>query len=390
LIAPDLDRLYASLSCRPPVMLFKQALRRDLFNLAGAVFATLFTVMATTTLIRLLGSAASSKVGTADVLPLIAFASVNFIPILLVLTLYVTVLLALTRAYRDSEMVVWFASGLSLRAWIRPVLGFALPFVVVIALVALLVGPWANRQANEYKVRFAQRDDVSMVAPGQFRESAANDRVFFVESVNEDQTAVRNVFVTQMREGRLTVVASSGGRIETHEDGLRYLVLEDGRRWDGPWGGTAYRLMEFERYGVLLQPKAAPGADESAKYKTTAELLADPTRPNRGELLWRIGLPVSGVLTVLLAIPLAFVNPRVGQSANLVVAVLLYVIYNNALGLMQAWVAQGKLSFPVALVLPHAIVFLLFAGLMWRRTSIMRIRWPWPRRRDTAAPEASG
>jgi lipopolysaccharide export system permease protein len=265
-----------------------------------------------------------------------------------------------------------------------------LPFVVVIALVALLVGPWANRQANEYKVRFAQRDDVSMVAPGQFRESAANDRVFFVESVNEDQTAVRNVFVTQMREGRLTVVASSGGRIETHEDGLRYLVLEDGRRWDGPWGGTAYRLMEFERYGVLLQPKAAPGADESAKYKTTAELLADPTRPNRGELLWRIGLPVSGVLTVLLAIPLAFVNPRVGQSANLVVAVLLYVIYNNALGLMQAWVAQGKLSFPVALVLPHAIVFLLFAGLMWRRTSIMRIRWPWPRRRDTAAPEASG
>lgn len=371
-------------------MLFKQALRRDLFNLAGAVFATLFTVMATTTLIRLLGSAASSKVGTADVLPLIAFASVNFIPILLVLTLYVTVLLALTRAYRDSEMVVWFASGLSLRAWIRPVLGFALPFVVVIALVALLVGPWANRQANEYKVRFAQRDDVSMVAPGQFRESAANDRVFFVESVNEDQTAVRNVFVTQMREGRLTVVASSGGRIETHEDGLRYLVLEDGRRWDGPWGGTAYRLMEFERYGVLLQPKAAPGADESAKYKTTAELLADPTRPNRGELLWRIGLPVSGVLTVLLAIPLAFVNPRVGQSANLVVAVLLYVIYNNALGLMQAWVAQGKLSFPVALVLPHAIVFLLFAGLMWRRTSIMRIRWPWPSRRDTAAPEASG
>jgi lipopolysaccharide export system permease protein len=99
-------------------MLFQQALRRDLFNLAGAVFATLFTVMVTTTSIRLLGGAAANRLASADVLPLIAFASVNYIPVLMVLTLYITVLLALTRAYRDSEMVVWFASGLSLRAWI--------------------------------------------------------------------------------------------------------------------------------------------------------------------------------------------------------------------------------------------------------------------------------
>ena len=375
-------------------MLFQQALRRDLFNLAGAVFATLFTVMVTTTSIRLLGGAAANRLASADVLPLIAFASVNYIPVLMVLTLYITVLLALTRAYRDSEMVVWFARGLSLRAWIRPVLAFAMPFVVLIAIVSLLVGPWASRQASEYKRRFELRDDVSMVAPGQFRESVSSNRVFFVESVDEAQTEVRNVFVTQMREGHLTVVASSGGRIETRPEGGRFLVLEDGRRWDGQWGEGAYRLMEFERYGLLLQPKPAPGAEDSARMRATTDLIQQPSATNRGELIWRLSLPISGLLAALLAIPLAFVNPRVNQSVNLIVAMLIYVIYNNANSLMQAWVSQGRLPFAVGLLATHVVVIAIIAFMFWRRMSLSRL-WPaWLNWRGTRAqanaPQSAG
>jgi len=375
-------------------MLFQQALRRDLFNLAGAVFATLFTVMVTTTSIRLLGGAAANRLASADVLPLIAFASVNYIPVLMVLTLYITVLLALTRAYRDSEMVVWFASGLSLRAWIRPVLAFAMPFVVLIAIVSLLVGPWASRQASEYKRRFELRDDVSMVAPGQFRESVSSNRVFFVESVDEAQTEVRNVFVTQMRDGHLTVVASSGGRIETRPEGGRFLVLEDGRRWDGQWGEGAYRLMEFERYGLLLQPKPAPGAEDSARMRATTDLIEQPSATNRGELIWRLSLPISGLLAALLAIPLAFVNPRVNQSVNLIVAMLIYVIYNNANSLMQAWVSQGRLPFAVGLLATHVVVIAIIAFMFWRRMSLSRL-WPawlnWRGARAQAnAPQSAG
>lgn len=367
-------------------MLFTRALRRDLINLAGAVFAALFTIMVTTTLIRLLGRAASNRVATADVLPLIAFASINYIPILLVLTVYVTVLIALSRAYRDSEMVIWFASGQSLFAWIRPVLGFAAPFVVLIALVAFVVGPWANRQAADYRQRFEQREDVSQVAAGQFRESSGANRVFFVESISEDQSEVRNVFVTQVQAGKLTVVASSGGRIVSRPDGERFLVLEDGRRWDGPWGGTEYRLMEFERYGVRLQSKAASAGDQSARLKETHELISDPTPAHLGELVWRIGLPLSGIAVSLLAIPLAFVNPRAGQSVNLVVAVLIYVIYNNVTSLMQAWVAQGKVSFAVAVFATHAVVLAVAAWLFWRRTSLVRLWPPWRRRAAATAP----
>jgi len=357
-------------------MLFKQALRRDLINLSGAVFAALFTIMVTTSLIRLLGRAASNRVATADVLPLIAFASINYIPVLLVLTVFITVLLTLSRAYRDSEMVIWFASGQSLTAWIRPVLGFALPFFAVTALVALWIAPWANGQVAQYRQRFEQREDVSQVAPGQFRESARANRVFFVESVSADQRRVQQVFVTQRQGERLTVVASSGGQIEQTPDGERYLVLEDGRRWDGVWGSGQYRLMEFERYGVRIQAKAAGAADDSARIKSTFGLMQQPTTQHLGELVWRIGLPISVLVVAFLAIPLAFVNPRVGHSINLLGAILLYMIYNNLTGVMQAWVTQGKVSFPVGLCATHLVAVLIGLGLFWRRTTLVRL---WPR-----------
>jgi lipopolysaccharide export system permease protein len=369
-------------------MLFKQALKRDLINLAGAVFATLFTIMVTTTLIRLLGRAASNRVATADVLPLIAFASINYIPVLLVLTVYVTVLMALSRAYRDSEMVIWFASGQGLGEWIRPVLSFAAPFVTLIALVAFVVGPWANRQAAEYRLRFEQREDVSQVSAGQFRESAGTDRVFFVESISEDQSEVRNVFVTQVQAGKLTVVASTGGRIAAGEEGERFLVLEEGRRWDGQWGGTAYRLMEFERYGVRLKSKASVVADESSRLKSTWTLITAPTPHNLGELVWRAGLPISGIVVALLAIPLSFVNPRAGQSINLVTAVLVYVVYNNLTGLMQAWVSQGRVSFATGLLATHAVVLAVVAWLFWRRMSMVRLWPPWRRAPPGAVADA--
>lgn len=353
-------------------MLFKQALRRDLFNLSGAVFAVLFTVMVTTSLVRLLGRAATDRVASADVLPLIAFASINTIPILMGLTLFITVLLVVSRAFRDSEMVVWFASGLSLTAWVRPVLEFALPFVGLIAVVSLGVGPWANRQADEMRQRFERREDVSMVSAGQFRESSQSNRVFFVESLNDERTEVRNVFVSQTEGQRLTVVASSGGRIIQEPDGNRFLVLEDGQRWDGVWGTPQYRFMLFERYGIRL-PGAAPLSEvTAAKAQPTSLLLTNPTSVHLGELLGRLAAPLSALVVAVAAIPLAFVNPRAGQSVNLVVALIFYLIYNNAGSVMQAWVAQERLNFLTGLFAPHAMVLAGVAWLFWRRISLHR------------------
>ncbi len=355
-------------------MLFEKALRRDLLNLAGVVFATLFVVMLTTSLIRFLGRAASDRVDTASVLPLIAFNSINVLPVLLVLTVYVAVLMSLTRAFRDSEMVIWFASGQSLAAWIRPVLGVAVPIALLVAVVAFVVAPWANRQASEYQQRFAQREDVSQVAAGRFRESVSANRVFFVESLNDEQTEVRNVFVTQARGDELTVVVSRSGSIENRADGSRFLVLEDGRRYDGTRAQADFRLMEFGRYGLRLEPPGAAVAEDRAKFRSTFELVEDPSPRNLGELAWRISLPVSAVLMAMLAIPLSSINPRAGRSVNLLAALLLYLVYNNLLTVFQSWIGQERISFGLGVWVLHAAMIVLIAWLFRKRTTLPR-RW---------------
>jgi len=353
-------------------MLFQKALRRDLVNLAGTVFATLFVIMLTTSLIRYLGRAAGGRVDTGSVLPLIAFNAITVVPVLLVLTIYIAVLMSLTRAFRDSEMVIWFASGQSLAAWIRPVLSFTAPIALVVAVIAFFVSPWAERQASEYQQRFAQREDISQVSAGRFRESAAADRVFFVETVNDAQTEVRNVFVTQRRDDGVMVVVSRGGRIQYESDGSRFLVLEDGRRYDGTRGRPDFRLMEFERYGLRLEPRGPTLSDQRAKVKPTLELIGDRTPRNLGELSWRISLPVSALLMALLAIPLSAMNPRVGRSINLLLALLAYVTYSNLISLVQAWIAGGRLSFGIGAWILHLAVLGLAALLFWRRMTLPR------------------
>jgi lipopolysaccharide export system permease protein len=351
-------------------MLFEKSLRRDLVNLAGVVFAALFTILVTTTLVRTLGRAAVGRVDTASILPLLAFFAINAMPVLLVLTLYIAVLMALTRAYRDAEMVIWFASGRSLTDFVMPVMRFAFPLVVVVAVLSFSLAPWANQQSADYQRRFEQRQDVSRVSAGQFRDSASGSRVFFVESLAEDQRSVRNVFVTQQSADRLVVVVSAGGEVVTEPDGDRFLVLDRGRRYDGSSSAAEFRIMEFERYGLRIDPVAPPVSDSPIKALSTRQLLADPTPRHLGELVWRIGLPVSAIALALLAIPLSAFNPRVGRSVNLIVALLIYVVYSNLLSLSQAWVGQGRLSFALGVWLIHAAAFAIAAWLLWRRVRL--------------------
>jgi lipopolysaccharide export system permease protein len=328
----------------------------------------LFSVIFSVGLVRILGEAAGGKVDNQAVFAIVALTALNYLPTVLTLTLFVSVLMTVSRSYRDSEMVVWFASGQSLLAWVWPVLRFAAPIVVLVAVLALALSPWAYRQIVESRERFAKRDDVSRVAPGRFIESGSADRVFFVESVDLAGAQVKNVFVSHRSQGREGVIVAAEGVIEVQPDGERYLVLERGRRYEGRPGEAEYRLLEFDRYAIRIDSRPdAPLAELQARAKTSGDLWRQPTTWNLGELLWRVGLPVVALLVALLAIPLGYVNPRVGRSFNLIVAVLFFLVYNNALSVVQAYVQRGRMPFSLGLWITHAVVAALIVLLFVRR-----------------------
>ena len=355
-------------------MIFHRALLREFVSLSSAVFMTLFLIALTARLIRLLGQAAGGSVPSDAVIALLGFFALNALAILLSLTLFITVLLTLTRTYRDSEMVIWFNSGLSLAAWLKPVLMFAGPLVALIACLSLLISPWAARKAEEYRVYIDSRDEISRVNPGVFGESSGKDRVFFVESVSGDKLTVQNVFVNSVQHQKSGVMMSSKGFVETAPNGDRHLVLLNGRRYEGNPGEADFRVMEFERYATRIAVKEAEAPAVTQKSLSTLALIELPTNTNLGELVWRIGVPLSALILALLAIPMSFVNPRAGRSINLLFALLTYMVYSNLLSLSQARVVQGKLEFVIGAWLVHGVMFGVLLALFAWRMGWLRLR----------------
>jgi lipopolysaccharide export system permease protein len=349
-------------------MIFQRALQRELAASAGATFTVIFSILVTWTLISILGKAAGGKVASGDVLALIFFAMLNYLPTVLTLTSFISVLAVVTRSYRDSEMVVWFASGLSLVRWVRPVLTFGLPLVLLTAVLSFYVTPWAKAKSTEFIQRFETREDLKKVSPGQFRESSSSNRVFFVEGVTGESTVVQNVFVNTVENKVNTVVVAKEGVIEADAKGGQFLVLKNGRRYQGTPGQADFQSMEFERYSMRVATKMpVTGGVLPPEAMSTRTLIENPNDKTDAELLYRIAEPVTCLLLILLAIPLGFVNPRAGSAANLIIALLIFFTYINLAKMAESSVYRGKLEFSAAWWPLHLLVALwVVAMFAWR------------------------
>jgi lipopolysaccharide export system permease protein len=354
-------------------VIFQRSLIREFSLIAIAVVGVLLAIILTRMLILMLGKAAIGDILPEAVIGLIAFGILTYLPVLLGIAVFVAVLLALTRSYRDSEMTVWFTSGLSIAAWVRPVLQFALPVAVICALLSLVLTPWSLAQSVEYTRLLESRDEVSSVTPGIFRESRSSDRVFFVDKLSEGDDVVNNVFVQSTQQDKLGVMVAKQGYIETAENGDRFVILLNGRRYEGTPGTLDYRTVDFERYALRIEPREAKPQAPTTKGMNTVDLLLERKPVQVAELHWRIALPIAVLIMALFAIPLSFVNPRSGRSWNLILAVLIYVLYNNLLSIFQAWTAQGKIPGWLGLWPVHGAMIAILTILFWKQ--LFGFRW---------------
>lgn len=354
--------------------LFHRSLAGEFYSNGLLVFAVLLGIVVITQLIRLLSEAVSGIIAVSGVLALLGFGALNYLPVLLSISLFISILLTLSRCYRDNEMVVWFCAGVGLTRWIRPVLWYAVPAVALIALLSLALSPWSLQKSDEYRNKLESRDDVAAANPGSFRESRQADRVYFIEKVTAGSNQVSNVFVQSNQNGKLGTMFASQGLQETLPNGDRFLVLLNGTRYEGVPGLRDYNIVEFERYAIRIESAPAKLAQPWTRTMSTPDLWRNPTTWNLAELEWRLGLPISALILALLAIPLSYVNPRAGRSLNMVLAIVLYMLYSNMISVSNAWVGQGKLSPGIGMWGIHTVMLVVTVLMFYRRLTLFSLR----------------
>jgi len=356
-------------------MLYRRALTREMGLATGAVLTVLVAIALVVLFIRLLGDVARGELANEAVFAFLGFSLLQSLPGLMTIALFAGVLMPLSRMWRDSEMVIWFNAGLSLVQWMRPVLSFAVPFSVVILVLTVVISPWMQTKKSEYRQELRSRSESSLIAPGMFAESSAGQRVYYVESLNPLTGIVRNVFMQSRIDGQLGLVVAREGSHTQLADGSRYLVFKDGRRYEGTPGQLDYRIVQFERYWMRLDPVAVGGKETGVRHMRMKALLADASPQAYAELVWRLSGPISALILAVMAIPLSYVNTRARRSYGLVIALLMYFVYNNLLSLSQAWVAQAKLNPWVGMFTPHVLMLIALAALFYLRSGQHASRW---------------
>lgn len=354
-------------------MLFRRSLLQELISTAAGAFLILIGIVVAQRAGYLVRLAAKGILPNDAITTMLGFNMVKFLPMVISLTLFLSVLMTLSRWYRDSEMVIWFSSGMSITAWIRPVLSFTVPVIILIATLSLFVMPWATSKGETYRKQLESRDDLASISPGVFKESSNGERVFFIESFDELGNIVKNIFVQSLQHQKLGIIVAAEGTRVVEENGDQFVVMQNGRRYEGNRGSAEFSTTKFEKYAIRVEAKEAKEEPPSTQSKSSEELLTSKDNVNQAELQWRFAIPISALILSLLAIPLSALDPRAGRSANFAIALIIYVIYNNLLSIMQAWVAQGKVHSIVGLWPVHLLFLMITVYMFYRRSQQLPI-----------------
>ena len=340
------------------------------------VLATMFGVAVVLLLIAVSGQLASlfSKVVegilTVDtVLSMLWLKVVVTLVFIVPLSLYLGILLAFSRLYQDSEMVVLSACGMGKFRVLRAVIGMAIFIALLQGLLTLVVAPWAEVRTQEIFAEVEAQSDVKGIVPGRFKELQDGGGVLYIEEADEEKTKIKNLFVRQLVGKKLTVLSSESGRqYVDSETGDRFIVLLNGSRYEGQPGDDSYAIIKYEEHGVRVKERDAKVIRYKHKSTPTSVLYNSDKKADTAEFQSRISSAILCIVLTLLAVPLSRTSPRQGRYAKLAIALLLYIIYTNLLNVARAWLVKGEISPILGLWWVHAIMIAIGLVMMFNQT----------------------
>lgn len=325
------------------MLLIERYLLRQFALSVAAVTVVLLLVGLGGLLVDLMSEIARGKVPATLLLSQLGLRSVQVLPLLLPLALFVGLLMSVGRLYGDSEMAVLASVGLGPRQLWRPLLVVTLVVVAVVASASLWLAPGGARIARDM-VETANRSFlVAGLEAGRFLELPGRGGILYVGELSTDGTRFGQMFVQSERDGRLDVITAQTGELFVEGATGRYLRLRDGFRVEGTPKAMDFRLMRFEENELRVPDREIEASADDLEARPTRTLLAQTDAAARAELNWRIATPLMALVLGFLALPLGRGEPRQARYGRILAALLIYLNAMMLLLLGKGWLATSAI-----------------------------------------------
>lgn len=334
------------------------------------------TITTCTVLVFIFGCYISTRYGEdavhgllpgSSVLQMILLRIVIALEVLLPTTLYLSVVIALGRFYRDAEITAMFACGISITKVIKSVLLVSIISGLIVACLSLFIRPWAWNQFFRIKTQAAANFDMTRMQGGNFYETGDGERVIFADKVDHQRNRAEHVFIQTKREDTLQIIyADQASQFEDEATGKPILVFQDGHMYEFSSPGESGLILEFGNSAMHLVPDNDIKHEYKVKAAATRALLHSDNLEEIAELQWRLTAPLSTVLLALLGIPLSRSSPRRGKYVKAPVAILIFAVYYNFSALTKKWVSQGVIESVPGIWWGQLLLAALIAILLWQ------------------------
>jgi lipopolysaccharide export system permease protein len=349
-------------------ILDRYILREFLIGSLAAV-VVLLVIFTGSTFADVVNKVATGRLPGGVMFTVLGLNLVSTLQALLPMGMFLGMLLALGRMYRDSEMHVLSASGFGPKGLLKPAAIFAVGAAIVVALVALWLGPLAARASNA-EIEQANRSVIAAgLEAGRFTSLAGRGEIIFANTVSPDGTRLGKLFFESERpdeNGVLdirVITANHGNLFHEGQEDNRFIALHDGYQYDIRLNQDNWRLVQFRRNDIALSPPADDSDNcDPESLRTTASLVGDQDPAARAQLQWRIAIPFGPLVLAMLALPMARQAPRSSPAGRVLMAVLAYLIIFNLMLLARSFIASGKVAAPIGMWWVLAPVF---AGAAW-------------------------
>lgn len=318
-----------------------------------------------------LAEAADAFLGFPVIARLIGLNTIIALEVLLPTALYLSIISALSRFYRDSEMAAMNAAGVGEGHLIRSTIMLSVLIAVLVGAVSTFGRPWAYRESYRLEAEAKAEFDIRKIEPGQFLELQDNKYVLYAKAVDRESGRLQDVFlqselsskiqVIYAREAYLPPVAFGEQRTFELFDGYGYLLDRTGGE------DTTLRYKEM----LIHIPTEERDTSYRRKAEPTVNLLASDAPKDIAEFQWRVSTPLATLVLALLAVPLSRSSPRQSRYGSFFLAILVYVGLFNLISLARNWVEAGKVGAFPGIWWVYAVPLLLFLALIaapwWQR-----------------------